>query len=198
MLGSIKTVISPNINVEICFSIVIVDKYMPRKLIKRIMPDHERIRDHKHLRHLGSKLHEPSLWYLNRRGASGAFAVGLFFAWMPVPMQMFFAAIFAVVFRVNLPLSVVLVWISNPLTMPPMFYFAYLFGVKILGSEVQEFNFELSIDWFLQSISTIAPPLFTGCLVLGIISSIVGYIFIRVVWRLSVIKEYKQRSVRKK
>ena len=162
------------------------------------MPDHEKIRDHKHLRHLGAKLHEPSLWHLNRRGASGAFAVGLFFAWMPVPMQMFFAAISAVVFRVNLPLSVVLVWISNPLTMPPMFYFAYLFGVKILGSEVQEFSFELSIDWFLRSIGTIAPPLLTGCLVLGVISSFVGYVFIRVVWRLSVIKEYKQRKNSKK
>ena len=40
---------------------------------------------------------------------------------------------FAVVFRANLPLSVAGVWISNPITMPPMMYFAYLFGNKLLG-----------------------------------------------------------------
>ncbi|MGB0832961.1 MAG: DUF2062 domain-containing protein [Psychrobium sp.] len=169
---------------------------MPRKTIKRIMPDHEKIRDHKHLRYLGSRLHDPNLWHLNRRGASGAFAVGLFFAWMPIPMQMLFAAIFAVIFRVNLPLSVVLVWISNPLTMPPMFYGAYLLGVKILGSETHEFSFEISLDWFLSSIGTIAPPLLTGCVVIGLASSAIGYAFIRLLWRLSVIREYKQRQNR--
>lgn len=169
---------------------------MPRKTIKRLMPDHQKIRDHKHLRHLGSRLHDPNLWHLNRRGASGAFAVGLFFAWMPIPMQMLFGALFAVIFRVNLPLSVVLVWISNPLTMPPMFYGAYLLGVKILGSETHEFSFEISVDWFVSSLGTIAPPLLTGCVVLGAISSIVGYAFIRILWRLSVIREYKQRKNR--
>lgn len=160
------------------------------------MPDHQKIRDHKHLRHLGARLHDPNLWHLNRRGASGAFAVGLFFAWMPIPMQMLFGALFAVIFRVNLPLSVVLVWISNPLTMPPMFYGAYLLGVKILGSEKHKFSFEISVDWFLSSISTIALPLLTGCVVLGAISSLVGYVFIRILWRLSVIHEYKQRNKR--
>ncbi len=170
---------------------------MPRKIIKRMMPDHNKIRDHKHLRHLGSRLHDPNLWHLNRKGAAGAFAVGVFFAWMPIPMQMFFAAISAVLFRVNLPLSVALVWISNPFTIPPMFYGAYLFGVKLLGSEEHPFSFELSIDWFMQSIGTIAAPLLVGCLVIGVLSSILSYGLIRLLWRFSVVSEYNKRKQRK-
>jgi len=166
---------------------------MPRKTIKRWMPDPQKIKQHKHLRYLGSRLHEASLWHLNRRSASGAFAVGLFFAWMPVPMQMLFAALFAVFFRVNLPLSVMLVWISNPLTMPPMFYGAYLFGVKLLGAEKQRFNFEISLQWLTDSISTIGPPFLLGCVIFGALSSIVGYGAIRLLWRISVIKELNQR-----
>jgi len=161
------------------------------------MPDHQKIKQHKHLRYLGSRLHDASLWHLNRRSASGAFAVGLFFAWMPVPMQMLFAACFAVLFRVNLPLSVVLVWISNPITMPPMFYGAYLLGTKLLGSTKQEFNFQLSITWLIESVATIGPPFILGCVILGALSSIVGYAGIRILWRLSVINEIKQRQARR-
>jgi uncharacterized protein len=46
--------------------------------------------------------------------------------YMPPIGQMFMAAAAAIVLRVNLPISVALVWITNPLTIPPMFYFAYL------------------------------------------------------------------------
>ena len=85
------------------------------------MPDHKKIRDHKHLRIFGKLLHNPSLWHMNRHSVAKAFAVGLFFAWVPVPFQMVLGAGGAILFHANLPLSVVLVWLTNPFTMPPMF-----------------------------------------------------------------------------
>ena len=108
---------------------------MPKKFLQRLMPDHRTIREHRHLRFLGTLLHDPNLWHLNRRSASGAFAVGLFVAWVPVPFQMLLGAIGAILFRVNLPLSAALVWVSNPLTMPPLFYFAYLVGGWLLSRQ---------------------------------------------------------------
>ena len=51
---------------------------MPRKFIKRFMPDHEVIKRQKALKIFGNVLYNPNLWCLNRRSAAGAFAVGLF------------------------------------------------------------------------------------------------------------------------
>jgi len=169
-----------------------------KKTIRRIMPDHHKIRNHKHLKILGPLLHQQNLWHFNRRSASGAFAVGLFMAWMPVPFQMLLGAAGAILFQVNLPLSVALVWFSNPLTMPPLFYFAYLVGATILGIPESEFNFELSTEWLMQSMGVIWQPLLLGCLIMGVISAVVGYTAVRLLWRLHIVQHLKERRLRKK
>ncbi|MFP3345629.1 DUF2062 domain-containing protein, partial [Halomonas sp. SIMBA_159] len=76
--------------------------------------------------------------------ARGAFAVGLFFAWMPIPFQMVASAAVAIPMRVNLPLSVSLVWLTNPLTMPVLFYLSYLVGCVVLRTPIEHFAFEAS------------------------------------------------------
>lgn len=158
------------------------------------MPDPEFIRNHKSLRIFGNLLHAPNLWHLNRRSIAGAFAVGLFFAWWPVPFQMILAAAGAIWFHTNLPLSVALVWVTNPITMPVMFYFAYVVGTWIVGVPEMAFNFELTIDWLINGFSAIWKPFVTGCLILGIISSITGYIGVRILWRVSISKRWALRK----
>ena len=98
---------------------------MPKRFLKRYMPKEHDIRNHKHMRYFGKLLHDPNIWHLNRRSVAGAFSVGLFMAMVPVPFQMILAAAAAIPCRVNLPISVGLVWITNPLTMPAIFYFCY-------------------------------------------------------------------------
>ena len=160
------------------------------------MPDPHTIKNHKHLSIFGDLLHEPNLWHLNRRSIAGAFAVGLFFAWWPVPFQMILAAAAAIWFHTNLPLSVALVWITNPVTMPVMFYFAYVVGTWIIGVPQSDFNFELSMDWLLHGLSQIWQPFLTGCLVLGTISSIIGYFGIQIIWRISISRKRARRNRR--
>ena len=96
---------------------------------------------------LGDILHEPNLWHINRHSVARAFLVGIWFCFIPMPFQMLAAAFFAIWFNANLPLSVVLVWISNPVTMPPMFYFNYKIGAWALDRPVLSFDFELSWSW---------------------------------------------------
>lgn len=91
---------------------------MPRRLFKRYMPDPESIRSQKSLRFLGKLTHDPNLWHLNRHSVSRAMAAGLFAAFIPMPMQMLLAAGLAVWIRSNLPISVGLVWLTNPITIP--------------------------------------------------------------------------------
>ena len=170
---------------------------MPKRVIKRYLPDHDKIRDHKHLRLLGPLLHDPNLLHLNRRSVSGAFAVGIFLAWIPVPFQMLLSAVTAIIVRVNLPISVVLVWITNPITMPPMFYFAYKVGTWILGQTPQETEFKLTMEWFAQSIDEIWQPLLLGSFIVGIVCSVLSFVVIRWLWRLQVIRNWKERKAKR-
>ncbi len=169
---------------------------MPKRLIKRFTPDRDKIRNHKHLQIFGKLLHDPNLWHLNRRSVSGAFAVGLFWAFIPIPFQMVAAAATAIPARVNLPISVALVWITNPITMPPMFYFNYLVGTWILGKPTQQVQFELSWQWFSQSVAEIWEPLYLGSLICAVIAAVLGYIAMRGFWRWHVICQLRKRAQR--
>ena len=170
---------------------------MPKHLIKRYTPHHDSIRKHKHLRMFGRLLHDPNLWHLNRRSVSGSFAVGFFWACIPIPFQMVAAAATAIPARVNLPISVALVWVSNPITMPPMFYFNYLVGTWVLGEPVQQVKFELSVERIADSIAHIWQPLYLGSLVCGLIAAMLGYCVMRGLWRLHIVKHIKLRKLRR-
>ena len=67
------------------------------------------MREIKSLHLLGDWIYASNLWHINRYSASMAFFVGLFVAFMPIPGQMVLAAVLAVLFGCNLPLSVGLV-----------------------------------------------------------------------------------------
>ena len=166
---------------------------MPRKFFKRIMPSHTEIKEHKYLSIFGEALHNPNLWHMNRRSVAGAFAVGLFFMWVPIPLQMVMAAAAAIIFHTNLTLSVIIVWISNPITIPPMFYFAYLVGTWIIGEPPQDFEFQLTFDWLQNELETSWKPFLTGCFVLATSSSIIGYFSISQFWTYAVRKERSRR-----
>lgn len=166
---------------------------MPKKLLKKYMPKPETLQNHKHLQMFGKLLHKPNLWALNRRSAPMAFAIGLLVAWVPIPFQMILAAALAIMFNCNLPLAVSLVWLTNPFTMPFMFYAAYILGTKLLSQPQLEFTFEANWQWFESSLTTIGPPFLLGCAVLGIIFSISGYALIKVLWRYSILFKWSKR-----
>ncbi|MCP3673533.1 MAG: DUF2062 domain-containing protein [Gammaproteobacteria bacterium] len=170
---------------------------MPKRFIQKISPDPEKLKKHKYLKVFGVLLHDPNLWHFNRRSISGAFAVGIFCAFIPVPFQMIFAAAGAMLFHVNLPVSVLMVWLSNPVTMPAMFYGCYLLGAWILQTPPQAFEFELSWQWLTESLAHIGEPFLLGCLIAGAVSSLTGYFGIRIFWRLLMIKKWNSRKFRK-
>lgn len=167
---------------------------MPKRFIKQYIPDHKAIRGHQRLKIFGTLLHDPNLWHLNRRSASGAFAVGLFTAFVPVPFQMLLAAAGAIVTRVNLPVAVLLVWITNPVTMPPMFYGAYRLGAWLMGSPEHDVHFALSLEWLTDELALIWQPFLLGCLVLGTASAVAGYTLIRGLWRLRLVRHHQRKK----
>ena len=166
---------------------------MPRKLINRYFPSPETIRDHKHLRCFGTLLHNPGLWHLNRHSVARAFAVGIFCAFMPIPFQMLLAAAMAIAVRCNIPVSVALVWLTNPVTMPPVFYLCYKVGAWLLSRPVEPFDFEPSLEWVVNSMLQIWQPFLLGCFVLGILFALLGWCAIHITWRLMVVSRWRAR-----
>lgn len=171
---------------------------MPKEFFKKYSPDPKQLKKNKALAILGDHLYRPSLWHLNRHSVAKAFAVGLFCAWLPLPFQTLIAATLAVIFCAHIPLSVVLVFLTNPITIPPMFYFAHWLGNKLLLKEAGDFNFELSWEWLTTGMLQVWQPLLFGSLILGIISSTLGYVAIHLIWRYNIKLRWQKRKERRK
>ncbi len=170
---------------------------MPRRYLRQILPNPRRIREDGGVRLFGRALHNPNLWHLNRHSVAAAVAIGLFTAFMPVPVQMIVAAAGAVALGCNLPVSVVVVWISNPITMAPMFFAAYKFGAWVLHETPKSVHFEMSLEWLLTKLVEIWQPFLLGCFALGLAAAAVGYVAVQVIWRIHVIQSWKERRIRR-
>jgi uncharacterized protein (DUF2062 family) len=170
---------------------------MSKYLFKKYLPHPDTIVKNRWIKLLGPRLQESSLWHINRKSCSGGIAVGVFCAFVPIPFQMLLAAIGAILFKSNILVAVPMVWISNPITMPPMFYFCYLIGANILSSSIEGFAFELSFAWLLTELLEIWQPFLLGCLVVGIVTSTLSFIMVRVLWRLHILTHIKNRKIRK-
>jgi uncharacterized protein (DUF2062 family) len=164
---------------------------------KQILPSISKIKENPNMKMFGKLLHDPNLWHLNRRSLSGGTAVGLFVAFIPLPLQMLIAAAIAIVFRVNLPLSVSLVFITNPITIPIFFYFAYRVGTILLGMEALSMQLLISMEQLYNSIDDILLPLLVGSFVVGSVVALTGYILVNLLWRLHV-KNLWHKRVKKK
>lgn len=170
---------------------------MPRKLLRRVLPAAHKLRGHRNLRIFGGLLDDPNLWHLNRASVALAVAVGLFMAFVPVPFQMVLAAAGAIVLGCNLPVAVAMVWVTNPVTMPPIFYAAYRFGAWMLGEKPGALHFEMSFHWLLNRLGAVWRPFLLGCLVMGVLSAVIGYSVIRILWRIHVVRGWRERQARR-
>ncbi len=169
---------------------------MPRRLFKRFLPDPASIREHKHLRFFGRLLHEPNLWHLNRHSVSRAMGIGLFAALIPVPLQMLLAASLAIPLRGNLPIAVSLVWLTNPLTMPPVFFVTYLTGAWLLQVPPRTLPDSITMEWITGQLATLWQPFLLGSLVCGVALGLFGYGATLLYWRWWVGRQWRRRKHR--
>lgn len=164
-----------------------------RNFFKRYIPHKDHIQTQGGLHLLSDHLHDPNIWHLHRRSAAGGAAIGMFCAFIPGPVQTITSAILAIFFRVNLPIAVVFSLFSNPITIPPLFYFAYHLGSEILGVEEKQIDFTLSWDWISNTLVQIWEPLLLGCFIMGTISSLITYFSVRLIWRISAVNKWENR-----
>ena len=105
---------------------------------------------------------------------------------------MFLAVALAILFRVNVPASFLLIWITNPLTIPPIFFGTYKLGAWMMDIPPKQIQFELSLDTLI-SLQHIWKPLFLGSFVTALVAALVGFFVTRLLWRMHIISRMKQR-----
>ncbi len=174
-----------------------------KKYLQKILTNNGGIANHASLSKINPYLLNPLLWHINRRSISKGVAIGFLIAFLPIPMQMLVAAILAVMFRANLPIAIVMTWITNPITFFPINFFIYKVGELFVSNDgyhtIQDFEFK-DKSWdniasqFLQWLQSIGKPFLIGLPIVAISSSIIGYFLVHFIWRLSFYYRIKKRK----
>jgi uncharacterized protein (DUF2062 family) len=180
---------------------------MPRKFFRRYLPDGDTVRDHKYLSWLGSWLHHPNLWHLNRHSVAGGFAIGLFAGLVPGPLQMLTAALIAVPLKKNLPVALVTTLYTNPFTIAPLYLLAYGYGRLLMGSHHHPARIEpFEFDWahwidscqaLMHWMLSLGKPLAIGLVALAITLAVLGYAAVQIGWRIYVTLAWRARARRR-
>lgn len=139
-------------------------------------------------------LDQPVYWSLNRRNVTRAFALGLFIAFVPLPIHVLLAAILALILRLNVPATMFGTLLTNPFTMVPLFMSAYWVGTKILGVPERPMAFEMSWEWLTTSLLPVWKPFLLGCAIMGTLSALVGYLLLGGIWHLTLVLKYHERK----
>ena len=132
-------------------------------------------------------IHDPALWATHRKAVVPAVTLGIFIAFIPLPIHPLLAAGGAILMRVNLPVALVAVWINNPLTIAPIYYSGYVLGSFLLGQPSPE-----TTDWQILIVEGLW-PMVTGLLCMGSLLGLLAYFGLNAFWRWSILMRFRRR-----
>ena len=167
---------------------------MPKRSLRKYLPSPARLMRVNGFKRFGNLLDRRELWHISRTSIARATAIGLFCSMIPLPGQMFIAVFLAIRFSANVPLSFMLIFVTNPITMPVIYLGAYLFGSALLGAPILDVT---AVDW-LNPLSAeflgILPAFILGCAVMGLIAAFLGYFIADGLWRLRISQRVTERA----
>ncbi len=119
-------------------------------------------------------------------------ALGVFIAFTPtIPFHMILTLALSHIFRISRVAALMGVWISNPLTIPPMYYFSFVIGKKLLYPHLDlSLPQTLDLRELLKLGWEINLSLQLGGLIMAVPAGIVAYFL--TLWA---IKRYRQQKL---
>lgn len=179
---------------------------MPKQHLRQWLPKPEELRKNKLIAMFAPFLADPRLWHMNRMSLIKAIFVGTMCAFFPLPGQMLLALVGALIVRANIPMSVALTWLTNPLTTLPVYWVAYWVGATLIGEPaigVRTIAVVIgdTTNWLLHdghnpfltyrifSIKAFA----IGLLITGILTSLMLSLTFSLFWRYRIIQDWQKR-----
>ena len=169
---------------------------MPRRLIRKIAPHPDTLRDLWFFRMFGERLADMHIWSTRRRAITAAFGAGLAICFVPLPVHLPLGLLVALLWRLNLPVLVATVFIVNPLTFAPIYFAAYRIGAFAVRAHPTGFAFQLSWDWLQNGLGPIWRPFLVGCLICGVVLGYGGYVGLELLWRWVTARRLRRRRQR--
>jgi uncharacterized protein (DUF2062 family) len=170
-----------------------------QRWLKRITPDRHSLEKLWCLKPFRTLVLDRGCWTFNRHSVTRAFALGLFIAFIPptpLPVHIVTCVILGMLFRLNLPVLIATVFVSNPITWLPQVAGSIWVGAKLMGMDLMPVLRELRAHNLWTEIHQLWAPLLLGALVLGLIAAAAGYVLAQVVWRARVLFQLRRRRER--
>lgn len=157
---------------------------------RSIMPTREEMARNRFIRPYAHRVLRSELWRFTRRSVPRGVALGIA-AGIIIPLgQIFVAALLALPFRANVPVAAVTTFITNPATIPFVWWFANWVGSTLLqvdqstmiapvSTAMQQTEFDRFLEWLTGETLVTA----FGLVALASICSSVGYLLSAWGWR---------------
>ncbi|MET0292412.1 MAG: DUF2062 domain-containing protein [Steroidobacteraceae bacterium] len=166
---------------------------MPRRLLRRVLPNPDKLRNRWIFRAFGERLTDSRLWSLGRRSITVGFGTGLAIAFIPLPVHIPVALLAAIVWRLNVPVIFATVMLVNPVTAVPVYYLAYRVGSLLMGAEPHGFTFHPSWEWLQHGLGPLWKPFLLGCVSCSLVFGYSGYLALELLWRWITVRRLRGR-----
>ncbi|MGB3738859.1 MAG: DUF2062 domain-containing protein [Pontixanthobacter sp.] len=171
-------------------------------LLRKYTPTRDQLARNKYLAPFAHRFLLPELWRFTRRSVPRGVALGIFAGFIVPLGQIFLAAFLALPARANVPLAVLVTFVTNPFTFPFWAVGAYRVGQFILeidkagGGAAGEEIVSGRYSWFLELFEgvgvTVLETVF-GFVVMAVVGAALGYVLSSFVWRYMVARKRRKR-----
>lgn len=162
-----------------------------RRAVNRIAEEREALLGHGLLRPVAGRLSHPSLWHVSRRSAMRAVPLGLIIAFTVPLGQVIVAAFAALYVRAHIPIAAAITFVTNPLTLPFIYYAAYRAGAAILPGSPAFTPAALTDPLALPAL---ALPILLGFAMIGVAAASIGYLGASLWWRTRLAQRWRRRK----
>ena len=162
--------------------------------IRDNMPTRETFERVRWLRPVAHRILRSELWRFHRRSVPRGVALGILVGVLIPVAQTVFAALLALPLRANVPVAALTTFITNPLTTPPLWAFAYWVGTHFVGGSSGNAARPEHQGWVEWIAHDVGPALALGLVIVSLVGAIVGYVVASVGWRLWVGRRWRRRA----
>ncbi len=151
-----------------------------RARLNESMPNRDALAAHPWLKPVANRLLHPQLWRLQHEAVARGVAVGIFWAFVIPFAQILAAAAHCSLWRANIPVAAAMTMVTNPFTIGFWLWLAYQAGSLFVGPSVRVS--EGAPSWLAE----FGWPTVLGMGLFAVGGAAVGYVVVKLVWRLRV------------